>query len=80
MLSATYLRPIAYHAWYEHRLLLKDEQGAWFTWMGDDEDLAEIDVELATWLLQRPEIVVIEGSVMWFEPSSLPRCSEFPAG
>ena len=80
MLSTTYLRPIAYHEAYPHRLLLNDEQGQWCIWMGDDSGLVELAPELADWILQRPEIVVIDGPAMWFDIESLPLGTESHAG
>lgn len=67
-----YLRPVAYHRLFEDRLLLKDESGTWYLWIGEAESLTEIEPGLARWLYQRPEIYPVSGPAMWFDSTSLP--------
>lgn len=72
MMTPAYLQPVAYHRDHVHRLLLTNEDGAWFLWHGDFSDLQEIDHSLAQWIYQRPEIYPMPGPAMWFEVSDLP--------
>lgn len=72
MLFPVYVKPVAYHRDFTHRLLLKDEAGNWFLWQGDGSRLVEIDQSLAEWMYVRPEIYPMAGTAMWFEVSSLP--------
>jgi len=75
--TTTYLRPIAHHRDAPERLLLKDETGAWFLWYGDGSELIDVSDELATWILERPEMIALGGHYMWFEHSSLPVASSW---
>lgn len=72
MLFPAYVRPVAYHRDFTHRLLLKDESGNWFLWQGDGSSLVEIDQSLAEWMYVRPEIYPMAGPAMWFDVASLP--------
>ncbi len=72
MFSITYVQPVAYHRFDVDRLLLKDESGVWFLWMGEEDGLIEIDGQLAKWIYQRPEIYPVAGPAMWFDVDSLP--------
>lgn len=76
MFPSTYLRPVAYHRFETHRLLLKDESGTWYLWLGDASGLIEIERPLAGWIYQRPEIFPVSGPAMWFDIDSLPTTSD----
>jgi hypothetical protein len=73
MFPSTYLRPVAYHRVETHRLLLKDEAGTWYLWMGDDEEgLIEIERPLAQWIYRQADVYPVSGPAMWFHVNSLP--------
>lgn len=72
MFPSIYLRPVAYHRDETHRLLLQDESGTWYLWMGDGSDLVEIERPLAQWIYRQADIFPMSGPAMWFELDSLP--------
>lgn len=72
MFTPAYVRPVAYHRDYSHRLLLKDEANRWYLWQGDGSDLEAIEQSLAEWIYQRAEMYPMAGQAMWFDVASLP--------
>lgn len=76
MFTSLYLRPVAHHRDAPERLLLKDETGAWFLWFGDGSELIDVSDQLASWILNRPEMTSFGGQDLWFEHSSLPVAPE----
>ena len=72
MSPTKYVQPVAHHQDVPERLLLRDEGGQWFLWMGDGRDLEAIPTGLAIWMLDRPEMRLLGRPHMWFEVSCLP--------
>lgn len=68
-----YVQPIAQHVAHPERLLLRDERDQWYLWAGQmDEDVVEIEAELAAYILRRPEIAALPLPRMWFATNDLP--------
>ena len=68
----TYMQPHASHIVHPERLLMKDTQGAWYLWFGDGQGLISVDDELATFILDRPEMIRMYAPLHWFDIESLP--------
>ena len=72
MYAPAYVRPVAYHRDFSHRLVLKDEADRWYLWQGDGSDPMEIERSLAEWMYHRAEVYPMAGPAMWFDIASLP--------
>lgn len=71
---SVYVCPVACHRDVSERLLVRDPDGSWFLWMGDETaaELVDVPHRLARWIAARPEMVPFGPQAMWFDVSSLP--------
>jgi hypothetical protein len=67
-----YVQPVASHGQYPERLLVRDQSGTWHLWFGDGQEMCALSIELASWILGRPEMTRIPAPHYWFDVESLP--------
>ena len=68
----SYMQPHASHIVHPERLLMKDIEGAWYLWFGDGQDLISVTDELASFILDRPEMIRMHAPLHWFDVECLP--------
>jgi hypothetical protein len=73
---SAYVQPIAAHVSNPERLLLRDQEGTFHLWHGTGDAMVAIPEGLASWLMHRPEMLVLSTPHMWFDVASLPLAVE----
>lgn len=77
--SKTYFQPYAFHRQASERLVLRDESGLWYLWIGEPGNgVVEVPAKLASWIIARPEMDLMPTPRMWFELDALPVASAAP--
>jgi len=69
---STYVQPLASHMEHPERLLVRDQQGCWYLWFGDGQEMTGITDDLASWIAERPEMVRLAAPRHWFDIECLP--------
>jgi hypothetical protein len=73
MARLQYMKPVAVHRDSGRKLMLLDDDGRWFLWLGIEKVSPVLIPEgLAEYLLSRPELIPLEGPRMWFAVADLP--------
>lgn len=69
-----YMQPVAIHLLHDERLILLDEDGNWYLWIGEaDADPIGIPHRMAHYLMDCKEMQCLEpGQQMWFVLADLP--------
>lgn len=79
LFSKIYFQPYAFHRQASERLVLQDESGLWYLWIGEPGNgVIEVPAKLAFWIIARPEMDLMPAPCMWFELDALPVASAAP--
>lgn len=74
--SSTYVQPVASHTCHPERLLVRDETGRFHLWQGTGEAMMDIPSELASWIIERAEMLPLPLPRLWFDVETLPLAIE----
>lgn len=72
----TYVQPVASHHHYAERLVVRDQNGQFYLWKGTGEAMVAIPDQLASWIMNRPELDLLASPNLWFDVESLPMAVE----
>lgn len=77
--SKIYFQPHSFRRPSPERLVLQDESGNWYLWIGEPGNgVVEVPANLAAWTIERLEMELMPIPRMWFELEALPLAPAAP--
>jgi hypothetical protein len=73
---STYVQPLASHARFPERLVVRDHTGTFHLWLGNGDLMSEIPAALASWIIERPEMLPLPLPRLWYDVETLPMAIE----